>query len=315
MSAWGRVVVSGVTGFVGSAVARRLSAVGAEVIGLVRPGRANSPRLADLRGRWVELNDPSLAGLIGLLRDAEPDVVIHTAAAGVEPGNTDPDELLAVNVLFTANLIRAAAVTGVGRFVHTGSCFEYGDAPAGVPISEATVLAPASVYGATKVAAGHLARTLAAQLALPLVTLRLFGVYGPGEAGYRLVPSLIDHLTTGRPLDLTPGEQVRDLLHVADVADAFALAAESDRLCTDGTPYNVSSGVPVTVRQVGTTLAGLLGGRPGLLRWGARPYRSDEAMWIVGDSTRFRAATGWRPRFDLQAGLVATVGRGAAMAA
>jgi nucleoside-diphosphate-sugar epimerase len=315
MPARGRVVVSGVTGFVGAAVARRLSAAGVEVVGLVRPGRANAPRLADVQGRWVELTDASLAGLIGLLRDADPDVVIHIAAAGVEPGKTDPDELLAVNVLFTANLIRAAAVSGVRRFVHTGSCFEYGDAPTGVPIPEAAALRPTSVYGATKVAAGHLARTLAAQLALPLVTLRLFGVYGPGEAGYRLVPSLVDHLRSGRPLDLTPGEQVRDLLHVADVAEAFALAAESDRLQTDGMPYNVSSGVPVTVRQVGATLARLLGARAGLLRWGARPYRSDEAMWIVGDCARFRAATGWQPRFDLRTGLAATIGQGAVMAA
>ena len=253
--------------------------------------------------------EPTVAGLTDILRNVNAAAVIHTAAAGVEPGKNDPDELIAGNVLFTANLVRAAAAVGVTRFVHTGSCFEYGEGPTGVPILETAPLEPASVYGATKLAAAHVARTLAKSLGLPLVIVRLFGVYGPGEASYRLVPLLLDHLANGRPLDLTAGGQVRDLLHVADAAAGLVRAAECDELRTDGTAYNLCSAVPVSVREVGTTAAELLGGERELLRWGAKPYRPDEWMWLVGDNTRFRTATGWTPRFDLRTGLADAIGR------
>jgi nucleoside-diphosphate-sugar epimerase len=71
----------------------------------------------------------------------------------------------------------------------------------------------------------------------------------------------------------------------------------------------------VTVRDVGTAVATLSGGDPGLLRWGARAYRADESMWIVGDNARFRAATGWAPRFDLWSGLTDTIRRRSSAAA
>jgi len=142
---------------------------------------------------------------------------------------------------------------------------------------------------------------------LPLVVLRLFGVFGPGEAPRRLVPYLVDRLRQGEAVDLTPGTQVRDLLYIDDAADAFVRAADAPSLGDDGQVYNVCSGVPVAVRQVGDTVARLLDAPPESLRWGAIPPRTEEPPWIVGDGERFRSATGWQPKFDLTAGLKATI--------
>jgi nucleoside-diphosphate-sugar epimerase len=121
------------------------------------------------------------------------------------------------------------------------------------------------------------------------------------------VPFLIDRLRRGGAVDLTPGTQVRDLLYVEDAAEAFVMAADAPTLGDDGQVYNVCSGVPVAVREVGETVARLLAASPELLRWGAIPPRSEEPPWIVGDGERFRSATGWKPKHDLTAGLLATI--------
>ena len=111
----------------------------------------------------------------------------------------------------------------------------------------------------------------------------------------RLIPFIMDHLLRDQPAELTGGEQVRDFLHVADVADALLAAAESTNL-RPHQAYNVCSSRPASVREVGEIAADALGKPRALLEWGTRPYRADESMWVVGDNTNFSKATGWQPR-------------------
>jgi UDP-glucose 4-epimerase len=299
-------LVAGCTGFVGSAVARRLLADGWRVVAPVRRTSSDKHRLSGLPGlEVVEMGRYTATEL----RDAfasRPEVVFNLASAGVA-GKQDPDDLVAGNVTLALNLLRAASEVGVRRFVHTSSCFEYAAVPAGELMTENSPAVPWSVYGAAKLASVHFARTAALGWKVPLVVLRLFGVYGPGEAPKRLVPYLIDRLRAGEAVDLTPGTQVRDLLFADDAADAFAVAADAPGLGDDGRIFNVCTGVPVAVRQVGETVARLLGASQELLRWGAIPPRAEEPPWIVGDGTAFRTATGWQPKHDLTAGLRASI--------
>jgi nucleoside-diphosphate-sugar epimerase len=298
-------LVAGCTGFVGSAVARRLLADGWRVVAPVRQTSGDRHRLAGLPGLDVVEVDGYTAGELRQAFAAKPEVVFNLASAGVA-GKADPDDIVSGNVTLTMNLLRAAAEVGVRRFVHTGSCFEYAAVPAGELMTEGSPAVPWSVYGAAKLASVHLARTAAVMWKVPLVVLRLFGVYGPGEASKRLVPYLIDRLRKGEASDLTPGTQVRDLLYIDDAAEAFASAADHTGV-GDGRIFNVCTGVPVVVRQVGETVARLLGAPQELLRWGAIPPRTEEPPWIVGDGTAFRAAIGWQPKHDLTAGLRAAI--------
>lgn len=299
-------LVAGATGFVGSAVARRLLAGGWRVVAPVRRQSVDRHRLTGLSGLDVVEVGGYTADELRPAFAVRPDVVFNLASAGVA-GGVDPDEIVAGNVTLTLNLLRAAGEVGVRRFVHTGSCFEYAAVPPGERMTESSPAVPWSVYGAAKLASVHLARTSAVVFKVPLVVLRLFGVFGPGEAPRRLVPYLVDRLRRSESVDLTPGTQVRDLLYIEDAADAFAVAADAPSLGDDGQVYNVCSGVPVPVRQVGDTAARLLNAPLELLRWGAIPPRTEEPPWIVGDGERFRSATGWQPEFDLIAGLKATI--------
>jgi len=296
-------LVTGGTGFIGAALVRRLVANGTRVACLVRE---DSPRRARLPAgaRALALADGSRAGLERALAGESFDVVFHLAASGVSPDARDPEGLVAGNVALTCSLIAALAERPPRRFIHIGSCSEYAPIEAPARLDEDHPLDPPSLYGAAKASAWLCGRTLAARLGVPLVALRLFGVYGPGEAPSRLVPYLLSRLRAGEVPALTGGEQVRDFSFIADVVDALVLAAGAPGL-ESGRAYNVCTGVPVRVREVVELVARLIG-QGGDLGLGRRPYRDDEPMWIVGDPARFAAATGHAPRVPLAEGLRTT---------
>ncbi len=256
--------------------------------------------------RVCQAPDFSIPALATVLSEVQPDLVIHLAAAGVTGGGQDLDQLLAVNVDFTLNLIRAAATTCRPRILHTGSCFEYA-ATSDAALTEQHPIAPFSFYGASKAASVHLATTLARQLDLPLIVLRLFGVYGPSEAASRLIPSLVRELLANRPIQLTSGQQERDLLFEDDAAEAILSASLQFDTFPQHAVFNVGSDVATRIRDVGDMVATELNRPAALLCWGARPPRVGEPLRIVANSQPFRALTGWQPRHDLHSGIRRTV--------
>ena len=158
------------------------------------------------------------------------------------------------------------------------------------------------MYGAAKLCASLYGAVLAAERGIPFLNLRLFGVFGIGEASHRVVPYLISKLRENQPVDLTPGEQVRDWLYVDDIVDALLEAATCPHLPESGV-FNICSGHATRVREISEQVADAMNKPKDLLRFGARPYRPDESMWIVGDNRRFTEATAWLPRVSLAEGI------------
>jgi nucleoside-diphosphate-sugar epimerase len=130
----------------------------------------------------------------------------------------------------------------------------------------------------------------------------VFFLYGPGEHPDRLVSSVARRLLAGAEAPTTEGTQVRDFMHVADVAGAFAALVDSD---VTG-PVNIGSGRPVTVRAVVDEVA-RAAGRPELVRFGALPQRAGEPPELVADVGRLRDEVRFRPRYDLGSGIKDTV--------
>ncbi len=291
-------LVTGSTGLIGSALVPQLLGRQVSVVCLVRSGKR---ALVHPAATTVEVSSFETEALRKSLSGISADVVFHLASYGVQAPDRDHEQLIEGNIRLTAHLLEATAEWPLEKFLFAGSCSEYAPAQAGKPIPEFHPLQPMSVYGAAKAAAELYGNALARYLKIPFITLRLFNVFGPGEGPHRLIPFIMDHLLRDRPADLTSGEQVRDFLHVDDVASALIAAGSSGLRAHE--VYNVCSSRPATVREAGELAADALGKSRALLEWGKRPYRNDEPMWVVGDNAEFLRATGWRPSLDLPNGI------------
>jgi len=297
-----RAVVTGATGFIGRHLVDGLVERGAQLAILVRPG-AQLPDAWRGRVAAIACVDWSEAGLRRVLAAQPFDAVYHLAAYGVKPTDRDPDAMQRINVALAPALVRLCRERGA-RMVMTGTFSEYRRPPDETPLTEISPLESEKVYGASKAAGGSLATALAEQLGVPLRLLRLFKVYGAGEAPHRLLPSLIANLPQGRRVPLSAGTQILDFIYIEDVVEACLradahMAAQSPSVAT----WNVCTGVGHSVRAFAAKVARALGAPARLLGFGDIPMRPDDEPWLVGSGERLRAALGWQPAFDLAAGV------------
>ncbi|MFI5284055.1 MAG: NAD-dependent epimerase/dehydratase family protein [Candidatus Dormibacterales bacterium] len=293
------ILVTGAAGFVGSQVVRQMGESEA-VVALVRPGRPR-PRLDGLRGR-IEIVEADLAdeaAVAAVLARYKPSTCIH-AAWYAEPGKylTSPENLGSLRS--SLSLLEELATVGCRHLVGVGTCFEYEMQSA--PLTEESLTKPVTLYAAAKLAFSLVAAQRASQLGIGMAWARLFYIYGPFEDQRRLVPSAIKALSAGQQFPTTSGGQVRDYLHIEDVASGLCALS---RLRLSGT-FNVCSGEAVTIAGLVQTLGELLG-RPELVRLGAYPTREGDPAYVCGDNHKLRTEAGWSPRYSLRDGLAQTI--------
>jgi UDP-glucuronate decarboxylase len=295
-----KVLLTGATGFIGSHAARLLVRNGCAVYAVIRPG-SDTWRIADIAASLRTVNcDLQSAGEVDAnLRTIRPDVCVHLAWGGM-PGKAATGLENLDSLSASLNLVRGLAEVGCRRIVAAGTCFEY-DTDEG-RLSEISPTRPRGLYGASKLALYNVLAQLSGDFDMRCAWLRFFYLYGPFEDERRLVPSVILSLLSNRTAKVTPGEQVRDYLHVEDAAAALWAALESDLAGA----INVGSGVPVTVREMVSRLGALLG-RAELIEFGGLPYRDGDPMCVYADGGRLVEGTAWRPRFDLDGGLRETI--------
>jgi UDP-glucose 4-epimerase len=286
-----KVLVTGAAGFVGYAVATLLIEQGHEVTGLTRSASSVLPEgVRRLRG---DLTAP--ATLPAAL--AEVDGVCHLAGrTRVRESRTDPVGYWRTNTCGTLALLNALAESrSTTRLVVASTCAVYGEHTE-QPIDETPTPAPSTPYGSSKLAADHAVSDLAATGTIGAISLRAFNIAGslaghPDRDETRLIPRLLA-VQQGHASDIVingDGSAIRDFLHVADMAAAFALALHA---CEPGTwrAYNVGSNQATTVHDV--TTVETVTGQP-VPRRHAPP--ASEPQQLLADSTRIKTELSWQP--------------------
>lgn len=293
-----RVLVTGASGFVGRRALEPLAARGFEVHAV---GRAASAPEGVPRGvAWhsADLLDP--AARRAVVGDVGASHLLHLAWYA-EPGAFWDARLNAPWVAATVGLVDEFAAAGGARAVLAGTCAEY-DWTAPQPLREDAPLAPATYYGVCKDATRRVAAGLAERAGISFAWGRIFFLYGPREDERRLVASVARKLVAGERAPTSAGTQLRDFLHVDDVAGAFAALLHGDVAGA----VNIGSGEPVAVRAIAERLAAAAG-RPELLDVGAVAQRAGDPEEIAADVTRLRDEVGFRPARTLEQGLRETV--------
>jgi GDP-4-dehydro-6-deoxy-D-mannose reductase len=272
-----KVLITGVTGFVGSHLADHLLALGGyEVHGLKRC-------------RMRELVDA-----------VRPDWIFHLAAQSYVPASwREPDATLTCNIRGQVNLFEAVLAAGLScRIQIAGSSEEYGlVGPDEVPITEDNPLRPLSPYAVSKVTQDMLAWQYHRSHGLDVVRTRGFNHTGPrrGEvfvaSDFARQVARIEAGLQEPVIRVGNLEASRDFTDVRDMVRAYRLALESG---VGGEVYNICSGTAITIRDMLDRLLALSPARIGVEQDPER-MRPSDVMILLGSAARFRAVTGWSP--------------------
>lgn len=299
-----KVLVTGGAGFIGSAVANRLVALGHEAV-VVDDLSSGCPSDVPRQVAFYQADVRDGGALDDVLRRERPQVVSHHAAqVSVRESAADPARDASVNVLGLLNLLQACARHGVERFVFASSGGAIYGEQEKFPADEDHPLRPVSPYGITKLASEHYLRCFQTMHGLPFLALRYANVYGPpqchrGESG--VVALFAERLLRSESVRINgDGYQTRDFVYLDDVVDANVLAVMSSRQGI----FNVGTGIETSVNGLFARLQRLTGN---FVNPEYAPAMTGEQRRSVLDADRIARELGWKPRTSLADGLARTV--------
>ncbi len=292
-------LITGVSGFAGTHLARRLLANGWTVVGT---SHRRSSGLAEVDEHRIEIDDAE--ALSGLVEQEQPTHVFHLAAIVDTVTTPDVMALYRANVLGTAAVLEAArCARGLQRVLVASSAFAYGRPPAGGrPVRESDPLVPLTPYGASKVAAEAIALQWGRSTGVDLVVTRAFQHTGAGHVGAYALADWAAQLAAGaQQIRVGNLDVERDYLDVRDVVAAY------EALMLHGRPggvYNVASGVPISMRSL---LEGLIRAFDSDAEIQVDPLRVrkvDQPVFVA-DIEHLTTDTGWSPSHSIEETLAA----------
>jgi len=304
-----RVIITGGLGLIGSALARRLVTLGAEVLlvdSMIPEYGGNLTNIADIRDRViVNIGDIRGAYIMRFLL-ADQNFLFNLAA---QTSHLDsmaaPADDLAINCAAQLQLLEACRAVNPGiTIVHAGTRQIYGR-PDYLPVDERHPLRPVDVNGVNKMAGEAYHLLFHDVYGIKSRSLRLTNVYGPGmrikDARQTFLGIWLRRVIEGQPFEIWSGEQRRDLLYVDDAAEAFLYAAVTQE--AEGLALNVGGYEACNLADLAeAVIAAYGGGKYEIREFPAERKRIDIGDFVT-DDRRFRAISGWRPRVRLVEGL------------
>lgn len=291
-------IVTGAAGFIGSHLVDALLADGHTVIGIddLSTGREKNLDQASVHPQF-RLIRGDIRGIDRAALGCESaDWFFHLAGrADLVPSIVNPEDYFQVNVEGTFRALELARELGVRRFLYTASSTCYG-IPDVYPTPETAPCNPEHPYALTKYLGEQMAMHWNRVYQLPVLSLRLFNVYGPRSrttGAYGAVFGVfLRQKLAGVPFTVVgDGSQTRDFTFVSDVASAFLAAAHSE---ISGEIFNIGSGQTYAVNR----LVGLLGGEKSHI-----PRRPGEPDCTFADTSKVTRMTGWTPSVSLETGV------------
>ncbi len=306
------VLITGVTGFVGSSLAARLVDLGARVVGLVRDEVPESnfqrtgleKRVTVIRGG---LEDYPL--LERTVNEYGIEIVYHLGAQTiVGTANRSPLSTFKANIEGTWNLLEACRGKERIRAVIVASSDKAYGTHKELPYREDFPLTPEYPYDVSKACADLIARSYFKTYGLPVVITRFANIYGPGDLNFsRIIPDTIRSVLQGKnPIIRSDGTPERDYLYIDDVVDLYLLLAERIGE-TKGEVFNAGHNKPVRVLDVVEAILRIAGRtdlRPDI-RGTGNPHGEIDRQWL--DGSKAKRLLGWAPRVGLEEGLRKTM--------
>lgn len=307
-----RVLVTGADGFIGSHLTEELVKSGEKVTAFCLYNSFGTLGWIDTLPKEIrseieiftgDVRDPN--GVRTAMRGQQR--VFHLAALIAIPFSYhSPDSYVDTNIKGTLNVLNAARELGTERVMVTSTSEVYGTAQY-VPIDEKHPFQGQSPYSATKIGADRLAESFYRSFDLPVTIVRPFNTYGPRQSGRAVIPTIISQLLAGQQeIHLGKLSPTRDFNFVKDTAYGFMAIANCPAAI--GQELNIATGEEHSIGDLANELIAQINPNAKIVceEERLRPEKS-EVNRLLGDSTKMRALTGWKPEYTFEQGLAETV--------
>ncbi len=302
-------LITGIAGFIGSALARSVLAQGDRVRGVDNLSTGRQENLTEILGD-IDFRDTDLLNLDAMKNACEGvDYVLHQAAIPSVPKSVlDPLTSNRANVDGTLNLLVAARDAKVKRVVYAASSSAYGDTPT-LPKHEDMTPNPISPYAVAKLAGEHYMASFYRCYGLETVSLRYFNIFGPRQDPSSQYSGVLAKFTRQmlageQPTIFGDGKQSRDFTYIDNAVRANLLACKAPTTEAAGRVFNVATGRRVDLNETFELLKKMTGYR-GNAKYG--PERGGDVKHSLADLSRIQQHLGYRPTVSFEEGLRRTV--------
>ncbi|MCK5175828.1 MAG: NAD-dependent epimerase/dehydratase family protein [Planctomycetes bacterium] len=296
-----KVFVTGIAGFVGSAVAEFMLKQRWKVFGVDNLFTGQAGNLSpDIQ--WIEADIRETSTFTGLPHDF--DIIIHLAAqTSGEKSFELPCYDMDTNIRGTYNVYQFAKTCRVGLMINMSSMSVYGDVHDMAVVDEDRQPSPVSLYGNSKLAAETMVNLLSDVDRMPVISLRLFNAYGPrqnlDEMKQGMVSIFLSYLLNHDKIVVKGSlDRIRDFIYIDDIVSALMSIVESEYY-TSGI-YNLSSGDVLTVGELIDSLKKISGIDKEVVCEG---HTLGDISGFGGSNRKLVSKFGWKPKFQLSAGL------------
>ena len=297
-------LITGASGFVGSNLIRKLIDENKEVTILIRED-SDLWRINDLvpKIQTFKTDLSNYGKLEKIISDIDPDFVYHLGTYGGYPFQTSIQKITQVNILNTINLFESLSkCNNLKLIINFGSSSEYG--PKSTSMNESDEAIPITPYGISKLTQTKFAKFYSKNMNLPIVTLRLFSVFGPFEEPGRLIFDIMTSVIKGKTIELSSPFPRRDFVYVSDVIQAIETAIHAKNII--GEIFNIGTGVMRSVQDVVNNVLEIAKSN-NKISWKIKQKRvfDDMTPW-VSDTEKTKKILKWEPKYSFSDGLLLT---------
>ena len=296
-----KVLITGGTGFIGSNFVYKFLELGCEIHLIVR-SNSNFWRIKPVKNK-IKLHYINLfykEEVEKFITTLKPQIILHFAAYGVSSRERqDSKKMINTNLIGTINLVNACKKISFDCFINTGSSSEYGIKDK--PMKEKDLLEPVNLYGITKAAATMYCQYIAKTYNLPIVTLRLFNVYGYFEEKQHLISTVIQSCIENTQLKLSSPKSIRDFIFIEDIIDVY-LKVISNISKIKGEILNIGTGQQTSIIRIVKLVNEITQSKVMPEDNQAKPTQI-ESQKCVADISKVKKTLNWQPKYNIKKGL------------
>ncbi|QWU99345.1 NAD-dependent epimerase/dehydratase family protein [Francisella salimarina] len=291
-----KILLTGANGFIGQACLDQLIDMDVEVHAISRNYKKSYRNII-----WHQVDIFDQHAMNYLISKIRPSHLLHLAWY-TEPGKYWTSNNNFKWVSASTTMLQSFYEFGGERVVMAGSCAEY-SWEYGLCTEYLTPLVPNTVYGVCKNSLQSMLTSFSEQNALSSAWGRVFFLFGPKEHPSRLFSSVIKALLSGKDIPCSSGNQIRDFMHVNDVASAFIALLDSN---LQGS-INIASGQGIMIKNVLARITSLLNTPPELIKLGALPSNPNDPKLLLANTKRLNDELGWQPSMSFDEALLDTI--------